>query len=74
MNTKQETHLKYLLDTAVTRISRKYIAGTREHRGCLADKSAEYLIDQAISEAVDQITYLLTLKTKIDESSSKKTK
>ncbi len=42
--------------------------GAREHKGDLLDLSTNQLLNEAISENLDQIVYLLTLKEKLNES------
>ena len=66
MNSKQIEHLGYILDTTQDLISNKYEKGAAEHKTILSeDYDKHQLIDMAIEEAVDQITYLLTLKGKL---------
>jgi len=66
MNESQKNHLKHILDTSRGLIMNKYIKGTIEHQSNLSeDYTAEQLLDEAINEAIDQITYLLTLKEKL---------
>ena len=66
MNSKQIEHLGYILDTTQDLISNKYEKGAAEHKTILSeDYDKHQLIDMAIEEAVDQLTYLLTLKEKL---------
>jgi len=66
MNSKQIEHLGYILDQTQDLISNKYEKGAAEHKTILSeDYDKHQLIDMAIEEAVDQITYLLTLKGKL---------
>jgi len=66
MNKTQLEHLEYILDTARAMISEKYVKGAEEHQSVLSeDYTAEQILDMAIEEAIDQITYLLTLKQKM---------
>lgn len=67
MNTKQQQHLKYILNESQDLIAKKYRRGSREHQSVLnEDYTAAELLDMALEEAIDQVTYLLTLKEKID--------
>lgn len=61
----QKDHRAYITKEASVRLHKKYEAGALEHGGVLSDHSIEWLIDNAIDEALDQLTYLLTLKEKI---------
>ena len=65
MTPEQKAHLSYILSQALNRIDVKYHKGAKEHGGVLSDMSKEDLLDNAIDEAVDQLTYLLTLKQKL---------
>lgn len=40
----------------------KYEKGAKEHGGNIWDKDSDWLLDQAIDEAIDQVVYLITLK------------
>ncbi len=71
MNRNQEHHLKSIEETLVPLLRAKYIRGATEHDGDLLDMSAGQLIDEAISEAIDQMVYLITLKEKIVAASLK---
>ena len=62
----QADHLKSILKTTERLISDKYIKGAAEHQSTLSeDYTATEVLDMAIEEAVDQMTYLLTLKEMI---------
>ena len=63
MNKKQKEHITSIMDDTVNLMYTKYKAGVRQHGGNLWDKKD--LIDMAISEAIDQVVYLLTLKEQI---------
>jgi hypothetical protein len=65
MTTAQRGHLSRLLRQADALIADKYEKGAIEHGGLLSDKSALELTDLAIEEAVDQLTYLLTLRERL---------
>lgn len=45
-------------------IDAKYRAGQEAHGGNLFDLTEVQLIDEALMEAVDQMTYLITLRSK----------
>lgn len=63
MTDDQESHLASIKDAFAKRVDDKYRAGQLEHGGNLYDLSALDLINMAIDEAVDQIAYLVTLKS-----------
>lgn len=65
MTPLQENHLRDLKYEVLNALNKKYRAGAEEHEGDLLSLSAEQLIDEAINENIDQITYLLTLKEKL---------
>lgn len=68
MSKVQADHLKSILAQAERLISDKYIKGAAEHQSTLSeDYTEEQILDMAIEEAVDQMTYLLTLKEKQNE-------
>ena len=68
MNKDQAEHLERVSLEAVRLIQDKYIRGAREHKTTLnKDHTVEELLDFAIEEATDQMTYLLTLKEKLHE-------
>lgn len=62
---RHQAHLDLILSSIANRITFKYKKGAKEHGGHLADRSALYLVDNMIDEAVDQLTYAITLKEKI---------
>jgi len=63
MNKDQIKHLENILKTTNTLLEDKYIRGAQEHKTTLnKDHGSLELIDMAIEEAIDQITYLLTIK------------
>lgn len=66
MNKTQIDHLNSLLETTRELLTRKYVKGAEEHDSVLSeDYTALEIVDMAIEEAIDQITYLLTLREKI---------
>lgn len=62
MNEQQEKHLQTIKDQFNELVDSKYRRGQASHGGDLWAKSG--LLDMAIEEAIDQVTYLLTLKDK----------
>lgn len=46
-------------------MTRKYVKGVKQHGGNLWERSPEYLLNEAIAEATDQVVYLLTLREKL---------
>ena len=64
MTPAQESHLAEILNKTSQIISTKYRNGQAEHGGNLFDMSLIDLIDNGIAEAADQLTYLLTARSK----------
>ena len=64
MTNAQETHLENLKWDVFKVIDKKYRRGAKEHGGVLSDMSEDDLLDNAIDEAIDQVVYLFTLKSK----------
>lgn len=62
MTPGQEAHLQSIKDEFSKRVDEKYRAGQQEHGGNLYDQTNLELLDQAIKEALDQFTYLITLR------------
>lgn len=62
MTEDQEAHLRWLKLRFAELADAKYRKGVQEHGGNLWEKGIEYFINAAIDEAIDQVTYLLTLK------------
>lgn len=62
MTPDQETHLANLKARFTQQLDRKYRQGQLQHGGNLWDMTPERLLDEAIQEAIDQYTYLMTLK------------
>ena len=67
MNDKSESHLMRVKKRAWDLIDKKYREGNAEHddEGDLLDHPA--LLDESISEAVDLVVYLLTLKEQVEK-------
>lgn len=61
----QREHVEEIAREFVHEMTEKYIAGQREHGGNLYDMSVGGLLDEAIKEAIDQVTYLLTIRRKL---------
>lgn len=66
MTPEQEKHLEIIKIVFNVKTNIKYRRGQEEHGGNLWDKSLDFLIESAIEEAIDQFTYLVTLKTKLE--------
>lgn len=64
MKQSQEDHLFDIIDKFSVMVDKKYRKGQREHGGDLWLKAG--LINFAIEEALDQVVYLLTLKSQLD--------
>lgn len=71
MTNQQEAHLSSLIEETAARMDDKYRKGAAEHGGNLWDLSIEKLVDNAIEEAVDQLTYLLAVRHKLRALSSR---
>jgi hypothetical protein len=64
MEPEQERHLQHIKDEFNELVDAKYRKGAQEHGGNLWE--APNIIGMAIEEALDQVTYLLTLKVQIN--------
>ncbi len=62
MSTEQEAHLTRIKKSFEAKVDEKYRAGQKEHGGNLMHNNVLWLLDQAISEAIDQVVYLETLR------------
>lgn len=62
MGTPQEAHLARVKEQVIAALDKKYRAGQSEHGGYLLDIGVTGLLDAAIDEAIDQATYLLSLR------------
>lgn len=67
MTEQQEKHLNELKTIIGILLNNKYRKGQEVHQGNLFDLSVGELLDEAINEAIDQITYLLTAKSKLND-------
>lgn len=65
MTPEQESHLQRVKDEFVELVDSKYRKGQAEHGGDLFSQPELNLLDMAISEAIDQVVYLLTLKERL---------
>lgn len=68
MTEQQYNHLNQILDTFNHRTRRKYEKGVKEYGTNLWEYSSTWLLDAAIDEAIDQVTYLLTLKEVLEKN------
>lgn len=66
MTPEQEQNLLEIKELFSSLVDHKYRNGQREHGGNLWTKKG--LIDMAIDEAIDQVTYLICLKRQIEQS------
>lgn len=66
MNAEQEEHLQQIKEQFEMLVDRKYRRGQVEHGGDLFEKDYNWLINNALDEAVDLVVYLLTLKARLD--------
>lgn len=62
MDKPQEAHLARVKEQVAAALDAKYRAGQAEHGGYLLDIGVIALLDAAIDEAIDQATYLLSLR------------
>jgi len=65
MTAKQEAHLGRIQADFRERVDMKYRCGAAEHDGELLGMTTLAILDAAIDEAVDQVTYLLSLREKL---------
>jgi len=63
MTLAQEDHLAEIQRTIAKRVNDKYRAGQEEHGGDLWERVP--LVEDLIEEALDQMTYALTLKSQL---------
>lgn len=62
---KHEEHLKHIKSEVVSILDNKYRKGQSEHGGNLWEHQG--LLEEAINEAIDQCTYLITLRDKLKQ-------
>lgn len=65
MSPAQEAHLAKIQLEVNQRLSAKYRKGQAEHGGNLWDNPTLDVVNFAIDEAIDQLTYLLTIKEQL---------
>lgn len=65
MTKEQEEHLKRIKESFKFKVDKKYRGGQAEHGGDLMHKNLLDLVDMAISEAIDQVVYLETIREAI---------
>ncbi len=65
MTDQQEQHLEHIQEAFERAADGKYRAGVREHGGNLWEMTPRELVLNALAEAVDQVTYLVTLLDKM---------
>lgn len=68
MNEQDENHLQHIKDYFEGLVDIKYRRGKEEHGGHLFEMDSIALLDEAINEAIDQVTYLVTLKQQLCKS------
>ena len=64
LSVQQEQHIKEIISTFSGKMVMKYRKGAQEHGGELLDKDLVWLLDNALDEAIDQVVYLITARTK----------
>lgn len=63
MNSKQIDHLNRIKEQVGYELTEKYVKGAKEHASTLSeDYTPLEVLDMAIEEALDQVTYLYTLR------------
>jgi hypothetical protein len=62
MTAAHESHLEQIKLAACDLLDRKYRAGQKAHGGSLWSMPAARQVENAIEEATDQLTYLLSLR------------
>jgi hypothetical protein len=65
MTNDQEKHLARIQAAFIRKSDEKYRAGQKEHGGELIAKNDLWILDAALSEAIDQVIYLETLRERI---------
>lgn len=65
MTPEREAHLLHIEQQVHVMLDTKYRKGQAEHGGSLFDVPTIQLVDNAIEEAIDQLTYLLTIREKL---------
>lgn len=62
MSPKHERHLQRIKAEVARKLDAKYRRGQKHHGEFLPDKPLLEIIDEAIGEAIDQFTYLQTMR------------
>ncbi len=62
---EQQEHVDQIGGDFIKLMTAKYVRGQQEHGGNLWTK--KNLIDMAIDEAIDQVTYLMSIKRQLQE-------
>lgn len=65
MTEEQAAHTAHLAKVFQKVMTLKYDNGAKEHGGNLWERTPMFLLDQSISESIDQFVYLQTLKDKL---------
>lgn len=65
MTQEQLAHAELLIEELSKKLLTKYEKGASEHGGNLWEKKPEWMLEQAIDEAIDQVVYLLTLQQQL---------
>lgn len=65
MTEEQKSHARDIAEEFMDAMFYKYEKGAKEHGGNIWDKEPDWLLDQAIDEAIDQVVYLMTLRQKL---------
>lgn len=65
MTPAQKNHLERIKRAFGSLTDTKYEQGAAEHGGSLWERSAIFLVEEAIKENIDQFTYLVTLRDKL---------
>ena len=72
MGDRQESHLFRLKSKVIEALDAKYRSGQALHGGFLLDIGVSGLLHAAIDEALDQVTYLLSLKELLNGTRSER--
>ena len=70
MTASQESHLARIKAEFTALVDAKYRQGAAEHSGELLQAPAMQILDYAIEEAIDLVTYLLSLKEKLTKEAT----
>jgi predicted component of type VI protein secretion system len=67
MTKNHEKHLEQIKQAVAVRLDGKYRRGQKEHGGSLWMRPMEDLLEDAIDEAIDQLTYLITARARLND-------